>query len=359
MPIDALTRRAFVAGLVAMPVLAACGGGGDDDSSDTTDDSDTTSTSEATTTTAPPVVAPLTGAVFTGDPAVLARPALVVKIDNADGNETARPQAGLNQADVVFEERVEGSVTRLAAVFHSQDADPIGPIRSFRTTDLEIVSLLANPLFAWSGANEYFAELARNGPLIDLGYDVATEAYYRDGNRRAPHNLMSSTVALYALTPAGATPPPALFTYRTPGTPPAGGRPVADVRITYGSSGGSAPVNYQTDAASGRFVRLQKDTPHLDEAGIAVNVDNVVIMFVDYVDSGAVDSSGAPVPQAQLTGGGTAWVLTGGQIVEGSWSRGGLEAPFALTDVAGAAIALAPGRTWVALPDPGGAVVVA
>lgn len=352
----AISRRRFLAGLAATPILAACGGGGGDEGEGGDEEAVVPS---STTTTAPPPVLPLSGLAHLGDPAVLTRPALVVKIDNAEGSGRARPQAGLNAADVVYEERVEGSVTRLAAVFQSQDADPVGPIRSFRTTDLAIVANLNNPLLAWSGANRVFAELARNGPLVDVGYDVATEAYYRESERSAPHNLMSSTPALRAYTPEGAGPPPPLFTYRAPGTPPAGGRPVADVHISFGGGGGAAPVNYRVDPATGTWLRFQRDTPHVDEAGVQVQPENVVVMHVDYVDTGAVDSTGGPVPEAQLVGSGLVWVLTGGTLIEGTWNRPSLEATATLADAAGAPIGLTPGRTWVALPEPGGATVVA
>lgn len=351
-----LGRRSFLAGALATPILVACGGGGDDEAAPST----TTVPTSTTSTTAPPVLQPLTGLPHGGDPAILARPALVAKIDNADGpNPLARPQAGLNQADVVFEERVEGSVTRLAAVFHSQDADPVGPIRSFRTTDLEIVSLLNFPLFAWSGANEAFAGLARGGPLVDVGFDAATEAYVRDRDRRAPHNLMTSTPALRQRTPAGAGPPAALFSYRAAGTPLAGGRPVGDVLVSYGRGGGASPVNYRTDGATGTFRRFQRDTPHLDAAGVQVQVENVVIQHVEYRPTGVSDAGGNPVPEAQLLGSGPVWVLSGGAIVEGTWSRASSAERTALVDAAGAPIALAPGRTWVALPEVGGTSVVA
>lgn len=351
-----ISRRRFVAGLLATPVLAACGGGDDDESSDTTE-RDTTTSSTSTTPSVP--VQPLTGVVHNGDPAILTRPAVVVKIDNADARNTARPQAGLNQADVVYEERVEGSVTRLATVFHSQDADPVGPIRSFRTSDLAVVGNLNFPLLAWSGANAGFAAIAREGPLVDVGYDVASDAYYRDPNRRAPQNLMSSTPALRGYTPAGAGPPPPLFTYRAPGTPAAGGRPVSDVLVSYGGQAGDAPVNYRVDSATGTWLRFQRGTPHVDEAGVQVQPENVVIMHVEYVDTGATDTSGAAVPEAQLVGSGVLWVLTGGMLVEGTWTRPSLDAVATLLDSSGAPIALTPGRTWIALPSPGGASVVA
>lgn len=354
-----LSRRTFLAGLAATPVLAACGGGGDEEAAISTTrrrPTTTTSTTVATTTTVPPPpVAPLLGQVWTGDPAFLARPALVVKIDNAP---PARPQFGLNQADLVYEERVEGSVTRLATVFHSTDADPVGPVRSFRTTDLDIVANLNFPLFAWSGANAAFAAMARSGPLTDVGYDVASGAYYRERSRRAPHNLLTATPSLYALQP-GVGPPPQLFTYRPEGTPPVGGRPVGDVRITWGGGAGEAPVNYRVDPASGTWFRFQRDTPHVDSAGIQVNPANVVIQFVNYINSGARDVTGSPVPEAELVGYGPVWVLTGGQLIEGTWTRADGASLTTYADVAGAPIGLTPGRTWVELPMAGAATVLA
>src|SRR5262249_15602188 len=112
---------AFVA--VGLLSVAACSSGSKTSTTATT----TTSTTLGTTpTAAAPAVSPLPG-LPVNDPATANRPALVVKIDNADGGRgnDARPQLGLNQADVVYEEMVEGSVTRLAAVFQSTDSDPV------------------------------------------------------------------------------------------------------------------------------------------------------------------------------------------------------------------------------------------
>ena len=174
----------------------------------------------------------------------------MVKIDNADGGgaaNEARPQLGLNEADVVYEEMVEGSVTRLAAVFQSTDADPVGPVRSARSTDVLVFSPLNRPLFAWSGANAGFLDLIRQSPLVDVGYDAHPELYNRrnETGHVAPHNLYSSTPQLYSQTPHGALPPKPLFPYRAPGEsvlPSA--TPVGSVNLVFGGGAGSAPVDY-------------------------------------------------------------------------------------------------------------------
>lgn len=345
--------RRIVATVVSLALLAACGGGG----KKATPRSSSPPTTIATTTTAPPPVNPLTGELNT-DPSKLNRPALVVKIDNADGgpSNSARPQLGINEADIVYEEMVEGSVTRLAAIFHSADSDPVGPVRSARTTDVSVFSPLNTPLFAWSGANVDFAQIIRNSPLIDVGVSAASGSYFRrnETGHVAPHNLYTSTSELFALAPPDAKPPSPLFQYRKPGEAlPATARPVGSVHLQFGSGGGSAPVDW-TWVPSGTWTRTQKGSLDVDEKGQVVSPPNVVILFVNYRDTGYVDVSGAPVPEAELVGSGAAWVLTGGTITEGTWTKPAANAITTYTDAAGAPIKLTPGRTWVELVPIGG-----
>ena len=315
----------------------------------------TTTTSTTTTTTTappppPPPVYPLTGLPVT-DPAVAARPTLVVKIDNSEPK--ARPQIGLNQADVVYEERVEGAVTRLMAVFHSHDAVPVGPVRSARTSDIGLYRPLGTPLFAWSGANAIFAQRIRESGIIDVGYDAAPGLYSRAGNRPAPHNLMlRGTPDVWAGSHPGATPPAAqLFTYRPAGQPAAGGTPTSGVRIVYATGSGSAPVEYRWNGAG--WARSQAGTPHVDAEGAQIAPENVVISYTAYASSGVNDGFGVPIREAQLVGEGEALILTDGQAFAARWVKPSIEAPTQYTDPSGAPIGLTPGRTWVALPEPG------
>ncbi len=106
-------------------------------------------------------VMPLTGLPIE-DPALAGRSALVVKIDN---HPDARPQSGLNQADIVFEENVE-QLTRFAAVFQSNAPDPVGPIRSGRTQDVELLGSLNKPIFAWSGGNPGVTKIINASDLV-------------------------------------------------------------------------------------------------------------------------------------------------------------------------------------------------
>jgi Protein of unknown function (DUF3048) N-terminal domain/Protein of unknown function (DUF3048) C-terminal domain len=340
-----------IAPLVALALLvAACGG-----KSAATRQSEPVahvepSTADPTTTTAtvpPPPAAPLTGVV--GDPATVARPVLAVKIDNV---KDAHPQSGINQADVVFEEMVENSSTRLMALFQSTDAAPIGPVRSARPTDLLLFTPLNRPLFAWSGANEWVRPMIQDANIVDVGNTPAVDQYYRERTRKAPHNLfIQGYESMLASHQADAGAPPALFAYRAPNEPlAAGAHPIAGIHIEWGRLGGNAPVDYEWDPNLGGWLRWQAGAPHVDTNDVQVGPPNVVIMFVDYVDDGGL-------PVAQLSGQGTAWVLTAGQLIEGTWNKPAPEAPAQLLDAAGAPIKLTPGRTWVSLPAPGMATV--
>jgi hypothetical protein len=306
----------------------------------------TSTTIPETTTTVPPgPTYPLTGLPMV-DETVGYRAALVVKIDN---HPQARPQSGLNQADIVFEENVE-RLTRFAAVFQSGDADPVGPIRSGRTQDIDLLGSLNRPMFAWSGGNANVTRAIRASDLVDLSWTVAGD---RGGFRRirsrgvdTEHTLYASTPLLFAnFTPLFAPPPPPQFTYRPEGQPAAGGEATrgADVAMD------GVAVTWEWDAAAGQYVRLQGGRPHMVNDGTQVNAANVVVLELEYRPSPADARS----PEAQTTGAGTVHVLTGGVMVEGTWERNTRLDPFTLKALDGSVIALTPGRTWVELSRAG------
>jgi len=343
-------------GVVVLGGVALAFSGGGSAAPPSTTTTTTTIVPETTTTTEPPLVAPLTG--LAGNYGTrLDRTALVVKIDN--GEPKARPQYGINQADVVYEERVEGSVTRLLAIFHSNDSAPVGPVRSARTSDIAIFTPLNHPYFAWSGANPTFARRIRGAAVKDVGYDALPSEYYREQSRSAPSNLMlKSTATIFGLPNEGSAPPPPLFQYRKRGEPVAHLEPAAGATVVYGQSGGSAPTEWRWNGDG--WARSQKGTPHVDGAGIQVAPANVIIQFVQYKPSDVSDQFGVPIPEAQLVGEGDVWVLTGGGtsppgLVQGHWKKTSLEAVTTYTDADGKPILLRPGRTWVVLPSPGGA----
>jgi hypothetical protein len=347
-------RNRVIAVVVAIVLAAGVGVGlaslsGDEEAAPTTTTTTTTTEPTTTTTEAPAAVAPLTGLPDPGT-GHTARPALVVKLDNVEPK--ARPQAGLNQADVVYEERVEGSVTRLLAVFHSADAAPVGPVRSARSSDIAIFTPLNRPYFAWSGANPTFAGLIRASAVVDVGYDAQSGQYVRERGRPAPSNLMlRSTVDVLSIPVEGSGPPPPIFSFRAEGESTPHLEPVTAVRVTYGSSAGSAPVEYRWNGEG--WARTQKGTPHVDAAGVQVAPANVIIQFTPYHGTGVADQFGSDIPEAALVGEGDAWILTNGGLVPARWSKPSLEAITTYLDADGNPVKLTPGRTWVALPPPG------
>ena len=300
-----------------------------------------------TTTTVPGEVFPLTGMPAPSAEAI-ARPAMAVKISNA---EEARPPRGLNQTDVVFEERVEAGITRLVAIFQSADAAPVGPIRSARNSDLDILAALDRPILVWGGANEGVAAAIGDANLVSFNVDPdRAENKFRDPERPAPDNLFIDSTQVFYEQAADASPSPALFSYRAE-QERAGGTPSPGVHIDYGG----LAVDFVWEPGRAGWARLQTDTPHVDDVGEVVAPENVVVLFTEYAAAAADPRS----PQAQTVGSGEAIVMTGGNAIQARWERAAAGDSWTLTDAqTGEPVALTPGQTWVALPEPGGATLL-
>ena len=335
-------RRLGLALLVVGGVfVASCSGSSDSVGQDTQDSVAETQTTipETTTTTIPVVRAPLTGAAAV-DETVLERPAMVVKIDN---HPQARPQWGLNQADIVFEENVE-MLTRFAAVFHSQGSDPVGPIRSGRMQDINLLGSLNKPLFVWSGGNAQVTTAIRKSWLVDLSHSVANEAggYRRESSRNAPHNLLAETTKLWSLAPVDAKAPLPQFEYRADTEAvTTNSKPTGAVKISMDG----VKVMWEWNPDLLIFVRSQDDKPHVDTQDVRVSAQNVVVMSVVY-------SKSVSSPVAKSTGSGEVWLYTAGVLVQGTWERLDPENPFIFKDIKGEIIKLTPGRTWVEVIRP-------
>ena len=269
---------------------------------------------------------------LTGVPTYVLRPALVVKVDNVD----AEPQSGLNQADVVFEEIVEGRATRFAAVFNSMDADPVGPIRSGRTQDVNLLLSLNDPAIAYSGAN---AEV--NNALQAAGFELlgeGTPGFFRRDDLPAPHNLYANLSELWPQLVSSGNAVPA-FDYVGPGVDVTG-TPVTFAEMTVGDY----PVRWDWDAGRDLFLRSQLGSPH-DLTDGQASADTVVVLVLDY---GTSPAGGGP--EAQTLGTGRAVVYSDGLKVEGTWTRQNPTDPFSL-QANGQPILIVPGRTWVELVD--------
>ncbi len=298
----------------------------------------TTTTTPTTLPTSEPI-APLTGLADPGG-AALTRPALTVKIENTP---EALPQWGINQADVVYEEIVNGGITRLAAVFNSQAPAKIGPVRSVRPTDTQVVWPLGG-IFAFSGGAQYALDSIATAPVKLVDESSAGTAMFRDLSRQAPHNLYGVGPALFKFggTP---TPPPKLFTYRT-STDKVIGTNVAHFVVPFPSI---SAVTWTWDAATASWDRTLFGAPDVTGTGVRESPKNVIVMWVNYVNGIGTMSS-----YANLQGSGPASFFIDGKQVQGTWSRGSSPGDvLTYATKAGKVVKFTPGQTWVELLNTG------
>jgi Protein of unknown function (DUF3048) N-terminal domain/Protein of unknown function (DUF3048) C-terminal domain len=310
-------------------VLAACGGGGSSEKSKKKE-----APKEA--------VAPLTGVTPAGES--LSRPALEVKIDNT---APARPQTGLDVADVVYEEAVETPFTRFLAIFNSTLPDTVGPIRSVRATDPNLVWPLGG-VFAYSGGAAPNVELIRQTPVNAIDETGAGDAMFRERSRGAPLNLFGRPAELIGKG-GQPVPPRALFQYLEKNERSAGD-PASAVHMVLTAD--SDPT-YTYDAATRTWKRSTGLAPFAAASGQQIAPTNVIVQFTNY--EGGV---GSPTAEGVTVGEGDAWVFTDGKVVRGRWTRPAKEQPAQYADAAGKPIKLLPGRTWVELVPIGAPVEV-
>ena len=285
----------------------------------------------------------LTGLSSFDDPG---RAALAVKIDNVT---TARPQAGINQADIVYVEEVEGGLTRLAAVFHSSTPSEVGPVRSMRTGDFDLLGQFNSPLFANSGGNRITRSLLGDSTLVDIGAASHSGLYYRT-SRPAPHNLFTNPGNLWAEGRGEAYPtgvPLPIFRFRAGGEPLGGTEvnPASRIDVDYGQT----TVAYEWNGSS--WDRSQDGGGTVDTDGVRVSPTTVVVQITSYARSPADPAS----PEAITTGRGDAWIFSDGQVSLGFWRREAADQPIEYVDINGNFIEILPGRTWVEMPRQGGA----
>ena len=337
-----MNRRVFSLGsrslfIAAAVVLSACGGSSSSSTASTDSVPSTDPISEVP-------VNPLLGTPME-DPATASRPAMVVKIDN---HPSARPQAGINQADIIFEENVE-KLTRYAAVFHSEGSDPVGPIRSGRFQDINLVGSLNKPLFVWSGGNRQVSSAIGKSDLVDLSYLKVNKdgGFTRNDEYRAPHNLFAETTKLWTLAPVGSSAPSAQFAYRTVSDANAS---TSKVALGLKVSMDGVKVQWDWDATAKEWVKTQDGTIVVDPADVALSVPNVIVLEVVYTNTYS--------PISKTLGSGKAYVFTNGVVYEGTWSRTDRLKPFELKDSAGGVIKLTPGQTFVEVARAGKTAVV-
>jgi Protein of unknown function (DUF3048) C-terminal domain len=199
-------------------------------------------------------------------------------------------------------------------------------------------------LVAYSGGIPAFRALLHKAPVQDVDVDIATDAYTWDDSRAAPHNEYVSPAKLWPRAKGdNADPPQPMFQFRATGEA-FGDADARHLVIPYSPRQTSV---YDWDAASGTWKRTSNGTSHLTASGAQIAPQNVIVQFVPMHTLDYVDPSGTKVVESTVTGSGDAWILSGGRITKGRWSKSSAGTPTQFTDAAGNAVKLAPGRTWV------------
>lgn len=280
------------------------------------------------------------------------RPAIAVKIENSTAS---RPQQNLHRADVVYEQAVEGGISRLIAVYHSDFPDEIGPIRSLRPMDSNIIGSYEGP-FVFSGAQRRFITQAANAGQLLLAQDTGASGFFRVSTKPAPHNL-HGRMSDFEAQAGNADAPPPQFTFAYPGefaTAQTEGETTTRVEVNMSRA---ATPRWDWDADQQVWLRSEGSTPHTMTDGSRISATNVVVLFVDIRYTSA--QGGSAVPETividQSNGG---YVISGDSYIEIEWSKGSRTDPFEMTTLDGEPVELMPGQTWIHLaPQSGGSIV--
>lgn len=285
---------------------------------------------------------PLTGLDVSGDESAAQKhPVMVVKMDNTP---SSAPQVGLDAADLVVEELVEGGSTRLAAFYYSDIPGTVGPVRSMRASDIGIVSPVGGTMVTSGAAAVTINRIQKAG--IDF-FAEGDEGFFRDDSRSAPYNLMTD---LSETTKAASTDeegrPVDYLPWGAAEDLPAG-QPAKTVAASF--SGGHT-TNWRFDG--GTYVN---ENSNADRAA-PFPADTVLVLRVEVGDAGYTDPAGNPVPETKLEGTGPAMLFHDGRLVRGTWSKKDLGSPIELSTKAGE-LTVPAGHTWIELiPLEGGNV---
>jgi hypothetical protein len=297
-------------------------------------------------------VHPLTGTVSYTPQDWQRRPVLAIKVGNS-GNE--RPQSGLDRADVIYEELVEGGVTRFMAIFSTNEAPRVGPVRSVRTVDHKIMQPITG-LFAYSGGVPPVVDELRGTPRItDVGANRMDGAYRRDSSRNAPYNLYTATDQLWS-GHSGSAPAKPLFDFLAASDDASSGGDAAanDVKLSFAGSG--SQIGYVYDKKLGVYTRSQGGTPHMVEGPggpVQLKFRNVLVQEVATSRGSTVDRGGTLTTDISMIGSGAAVLFRGGRAFRGTWQRSSVSQLTTFTSASSKPFQFAPGESIVELKPRG------
>lgn len=268
-------------------------------------------------------------------------PVLGVKIDNA---APARPQAGLERADIVYVERVEAGLSRLLAVYASHRPERVGPVRSARESDLDLLEQFGRPALAFSGARSGLLPLIDEAPLFPVPPAEAGDAYLRDPARPMPHNLFVRPGKALAAAPGASRADDIGFRF---GAAPEGGRPTAERTVRYPA----ASFGFTWDADAERFLVSFDGDPAVSAAGGRLSTATVVVQHLRIRGSRAGEGSANGSPLTETVGEGKAEVLRDGRSYPARWERESAGDGTEFTDPDGKRLRFARGPVWVVLTE--------
>jgi hypothetical protein len=298
-------------------------------------DSPSPSPSVATTTAPPPPpqASVLSGRLGTPDGGVYA-----VKVDNTS---KAHPQVGLTKADLVYVEQVEGGVTRLAAIYSSAYPKIVGPVRSARITDIELLKQYGTVGLIYSGSQDRLLPRLQDAPLKLVSFDASPVGFVRSPSRAMPYDVIGTFSTMRQRAGKVSTPTQVGYQF---GPAPAGGRPATHVTARYKF----ARVDAQWSPAKKRWLISMDGRRDMAAEGGQLGPTTFVVQFATVRPTSYHDVNGVATPKTDTVGQGRALFFRDGQAYDGEWRRDSADQPTTYT-VAGQPAVFAPGQIWVAL----------
>ena len=298
----------------------------------------------------------------TGEPMPEGRPnhpVFIVKVENTEGGQ---PQYGLNKADLVIEELVEGGLTRLAAFYYSDLPTKIGHVRSMRASDIGIASPVGGQIVASGGAARTYTRV-KNAGITIFSEDYGAPGFSSDPAKVRPYNRLVNLQSIarkaklsqiygpyLSWTPdkakkATATPTPSGSATPTPTPTPK--------TVTSANVGFSNSTHTRWAFSGSTWHRVNGHAA----AGQDFQPDTLIVMFCKIGDAGYLDPAGNPVPETDLEGTGRAMIFAGNKLTEATWSKSTLRSTISFTAKDGSPITIKPGHSFLELvPQSGGSV---
>jgi hypothetical protein len=269
-------------------------------------------------------------------------PIIVVKIDDTPD---AHPQVGIDKADLVYIEQVEGGLVRLAAIFSTEIPAAIGPVRSARISDIDLMAQFGKVAFFYSGAQSKFLPVIKAANLFDIGAEhESPKLYTRDPNRFAPYNMiLSGSEAKQRIS--GLEVAKASNIQWSFGKLANEGNPISAVKVKWPASNYSAKWNGKS------WDLYQNGEADITSDGVQISPSTFIIQNVVITDSIYKDKLGGITPLSITVGEGTGWVLRDGVAIKATWNRPDSTSGTTWSDENGKEIKFAAGQIWVALTD--------